>query len=229
MASINESTSYGDKLAKKSWLIKTGKIPGIIERHKVVKLGRMIDIGCGRGSTALFFKDFFNEVYATDMDCYLSEEAKAKLKFLRVDLNFEKFPYLDGYFDLVTALQVIEHLENPFQVMRETHRVLRPGGFFIISIPNPFQITNRLKFLFGGNVGRYTLDNNHLLFLTRDVFKKTYLAKFDLIETIYQKGDIPLWGRLGVIFGKKRIGKHQKILPPSELFSRGAAYVLRKK
>src|SRR3990167_5412573 len=181
MASINDSASYGDKLAKKSWLIKTGKIPGIIEKYKIAKLGRMIDIGCGAGSTALFFKNFFKEVYAADQDCYLSDESNVQLKF------------------------------------------------FIISIPNPFQITSRLKFLFGGNIGRYTPYNNHLLFLTRDVFKKTYLAKFDLVETIYQKGDIPLWGRLGVIFGKKRIGKHQKILPPSELFSRGAAYVLRKK
>src|SRR3989344_5051019 len=205
MASINDSASYGDKLAKKSWLIKTGKIPKIIEKHKIAELGRMIDIGCGVGSTALFFKNFFKEVHAADQDCYLSDEARVQLKFLKMDLNFEKFPYPDGYFDLVTALQVIEHLENPFQIMC------------------------RLKFLFGGNIGRYTPDNNHLLFLTRDVFKKTYLAKFDLVETIYQKGDIPLWGRLGVIFGKKRIGKHQKILPPSELFSRGAAYVLRKK
>ena len=229
MASINDSASYGDKLAKKSWLIKTGKIPKIIEKHKIAELGRMIDIGCGAGSTALFFKNFFKEVYAADQDCYLSDESNVQLKFLKMDLNFEKFSYPDGYFDLVTALQVIEHLENPFQIMYEAHRTLRPGGFFIISIPNPFQITSRLKFLFGGNIGRYTPDNNHLLFLTRDVFKKTYLAKFDLVETIYQKGDIPLWGRLGVIFGKKRIGKHQKILPPSELFSRGAAYVLRKK
>ena len=229
MEKTKEGVSYEDKLAKKSWLIKTGKFPEIIEKNKICKLGRMIDIGCGVGSTAIFFKDFFKEVYAADQNCYLSEEAKKSIQFLKIDLNFEKFPYSDGYFDLVTALQVIEHLENPFHVMNEAHRILRHEGFFIISIPNPFQIASRLKFLFGGNIGRYTLDNNHLLFMTRDVFKKTFLSKFDLVETVYQKGDIPFWGRLGAILGRKRVGKHQKILPPSELFSRGVAYVLKKK
>src|SRR3989344_4848076 len=143
MASINDSASDGDKLAKKYWLIKTGKIPKKTEKKKNAKQGRMIDNGSGVGSTALFFKNFFKEVHAADKDCYLSDEARVQLKFLKMDLNFEKFPYPDGYFDLVTALQVIEHLENPFQIMYEAHRTLRPGGFFIISIPNPFQITSR--------------------------------------------------------------------------------------
>lgn len=229
MPKIEDDIPYGDKLGLKSWFIKNNDIPGLIEKNKIVELGRMIDVGSGRGSTPLFFKNFFREVYAADQDNYLAEEVKKSVEFSKIDLNFEKLPYPDSYFDLVTALQVIEHLENPFHVMNEAHRMLRPGGFFIISIPNPFQITSRLKFFFGGNIDRYTLDNNHLLFMTKNVFKKTYLAKFDLVETIYQKGDIPLWGRLGAIFGKRRVGKHQKILPPSELFSRGTAYILRKK
>ncbi len=80
-----------------------------------------------------------------------------------------------------------------------------------------------------GNIPPYTAYNNHLLFMTRDVFKKTYLENFELVETIYQKGDMPFWGRLGKIFGKKRIGKHKKILPSSEFFGRSVCYVLRKK
>jgi len=223
-----EDTAY-DKLASKSWAVKTGRLEGIIKKYGMPKLGRALDIGCGSGSTGLFLKQFFSEIYGTDISPYLVGGAKELIKFSKVDLNFERLPYPDGNFDVVTAFQVVEHLENPFFIMREAHRVLRPGGFFMLSIPNPFQITYRLKFLLWGNMPPYAKHNNHLLFMTRDVFAKTYLDNFDLVETIYQKGDIPLWGRLRIIFGKKLIGKHKKILPPSEMLGRCICYILKKK
>lgn len=223
-----EDTAY-DKLASNSWAVKTGLIDSVIKKNKMPQIGRALDIGCGSGSTGLFLKQFFNEIYGADISSYLTNNAKELIKFSKIDLNFERLPYPDENFDLVTAFQVIEHLENPFLIMREAHRVLRPEGFLILSIPNPFQITYRLKFLLWGNMPPYTKHNNHLLFMTRDVFAKTYLENFELIDTIYQKGDIPFWGRLGMVFGKKRIGKHKKILPPSELLGRCVCYILKKK
>jgi 2-polyprenyl-6-hydroxyphenyl methylase/3-demethylubiquinone-9 3-methyltransferase len=42
----------------------------------------------------------------------------------------ESLPYEDGTFDLVTALDVVEHLDDDLGGLREMHRILRPAGAF---------------------------------------------------------------------------------------------------
>jgi ubiquinone/menaquinone biosynthesis C-methylase UbiE len=54
----------------------------------------------------------------------------------RVFGNLEHLPFPPQCFDLVTANMVIEHLETPGTVLREVHRVLRPGGLFVFHTPN---------------------------------------------------------------------------------------------
>ena len=45
---------------------------------------------------------------------------------------------------------MIEHLENPWHTIRESHRILRPGGKLIVSIPNILSIIARIHFLIHG-------------------------------------------------------------------------------
>jgi len=59
-------------------------------------------------------------------------------------------PYADASFDLVTATEVIEHLADFRRVVREIHRVLRPGGVCILSTPNILNLNSRLRFLWFG-------------------------------------------------------------------------------
>lgn len=55
---------------------------------------------------------------------------------IKCNLNFEKIPFGDDYFDNVIAGDVIEHLENPSHFLREVNRVLKKGGRFILSTPH---------------------------------------------------------------------------------------------
>jgi SAM-dependent methyltransferase len=52
-------------------------------------------------------------------------------------------------FDAVFAGEVLEHTYFPIEGLKEIHRVLKPGGLFLGSVPNSFRLKNRLKFLIG--------------------------------------------------------------------------------
>ncbi|MEK7072621.1 MAG: class I SAM-dependent methyltransferase [Patescibacteria group bacterium] len=52
------------------------------------------------------------------------------------DLNVMPYPFDDNTFDLVEADHVLEHLDKPFLVMTEIHRILKPGGKLIIKVPH---------------------------------------------------------------------------------------------
>lgn len=66
------------------------------------------------------------------------------------NLNHERLPYADASFDVVTATEVVEHLEHYRETIREFHRILRPGGICILSTPNILNLNSRLRFLWFG-------------------------------------------------------------------------------
>ncbi len=47
-------------------------------------------------------------------------------------------PFEDGSFDFAFCIEVLEHVPNPWGTLGEIHRVLRPGGILILSVPNPY-------------------------------------------------------------------------------------------
>ena len=95
---------------------------------------RILDVGCGTGANLKLLAQF-GEVEGVD----ISPEA---LSFCR-ERGFdnvrqgaaEQLPYEDGVFDLVTALDVVEHLDDDVESLREMRRVLRPGGRALLFVP----------------------------------------------------------------------------------------------
>lgn len=108
---------------------------------------RYLDIGAGRGSLISRVKSKLTKVEASACDY---TDTLMQLPGQKVDianLNHERLPYEDAIFDVVTATEVIEHLEDFRQVVREIHRVLKPGGVCILSTPNILNLNSRLRFL----------------------------------------------------------------------------------
>ncbi len=58
-------------------------------------------------------------------------------------------PFRDHSFDLVHAGEVLEHLFDPLALLRELHRVTRPGGRLIGTVPNVANLADRLRLLMG--------------------------------------------------------------------------------
>ncbi|MEZ5385668.1 MAG: class I SAM-dependent methyltransferase [Prosthecobacter sp.] len=107
---------------------------------------RYLDIGSGRGTLITRVKSKLNvEASACDYTDTLMQVPGQKVDI--ANLNHEPLPYADATFDVVTATEVIEHLEDFRRVVREIHRVLKPGGVCILSTPNILNLNSRLRFL----------------------------------------------------------------------------------
>jgi len=52
------------------------------------------------------------------------------------DLNHVPYPFPDNEFDLIEADHVLEHLDKPFNIMKELHRILKNGGWLIVKVPH---------------------------------------------------------------------------------------------
>ncbi len=49
-------------------------------------------------------------------------------------------PFPDGAYDFVFCIEVLEHVPNPYGTLGEIHRVLKPGGVLVLSVPNPYHL-----------------------------------------------------------------------------------------
>jgi len=111
--------------------------------------GKVLDVGTGAGNLAHGLKEQGYEVSALDIDPSVCKHPDVEVT--RGDI-MEGLPYEDGSFDLVTALEVIEHMEDPFKAVREFHRVLKPGGLLLLTTPNYGNIEKRVYYLYTGSL-----------------------------------------------------------------------------
>ena len=70
-------------------------------------------------------------------------------EFERLDMN-ERMPFSDGTFDATVCIDGIEHLERPYDFVQECHRVIRPGGWLIITTPNISSLRSRWRWMLTG-------------------------------------------------------------------------------
>lgn len=111
---------------------------------------KCLDIGTGSGLLTKHIEDNGYEVTGIECDEKAVEIARAKgLNVLKINAEEDKFPFPVHYFDVITCFEVIEHIKNPSNLLREVYRVLKDDGYFIISTPNVLWWYMRLKFLFG--------------------------------------------------------------------------------
>lgn len=130
-------------------------MPGIHEKFHLYLKGilsgynhpKILEIGSGHGAfTRLLWNDGY-EVVASDLQPeYFYFD---KLQCHKVDVT-QNMPFESASFDMIIAVEVMEHIHDHEVFFREADRVLRKGGRLLFSTPNILSLKSRLMFLFSG-------------------------------------------------------------------------------
>ena len=96
--------------------------------------GRLLDIGCGTGGNLDHLKRY-GQMHGVDLSPIALSLSRQRGHERVMFATANELPFADESFDLVTALDVIEHLDDDTGGLKEIHRVLRPGASAIIFVP----------------------------------------------------------------------------------------------
>jgi 2-polyprenyl-3-methyl-5-hydroxy-6-metoxy-1,4-benzoquinol methylase len=120
---------------------------------------RVLDLGAGAGAWAARLQSCGYSVTAVDRD--RTAWALASLPLVELDLSECFATRLNGHFDIVTALEVIEHLENPSQFLRECGQLVGRDGLILLTTPNIENVAGRLRFLLTGQIRGFDRDPSY--------------------------------------------------------------------
>lgn len=99
------------------------------------KAGRILDVGCGKGLLLNGLREKGWDVVGTE----LSDVASLRAREAGIQVHnraVEEISFEPGSFDVITLYHCLEHLANPKETLVHLHRLLRPGGFLVIEVPN---------------------------------------------------------------------------------------------
>lgn len=164
-------------------------------RHVSSKNGKSValDIGCGVGEFMLILRDIGFEVEGIDaneeqMQIVHSNGLRGKVGNLENGL-----PYPNEAFSLVTCLELIEHIALAEDLLDEIQRVLRLGGYLLLSTPNFAFFNNRFHYLFGAPPCN---EGMHLRFFVKSRLESMLeQAGFDIVSR-NSYGPVPLLSTL---------------------------------
>lgn len=181
----NEETYYSKAQSKRG--IKKDGDP----RHKTVefinenlkKQASVLEIGCGVSDIFYFLSPDIN-YFGVDPSQFSIKELENLNLNLRLSVGYaENIPFENNKFDAVFSFQVLEHLFDPRQSLLEMIRVVRSGGYIIVSAPNlecPWSMPNAVR--------HYSKIRTFVLMIERfvDLFLRNFgILKFRMIKQNY--------------------------------------------
>lgn len=110
----------------------------MIRTYVKLEGARVLDIGCGLGAYVRAFSRYTDRAYGIDIDAARVETGVTEGLHGLVAGVGESLPFSDGSFDGILLNEVLEHVRNDRETVREALRVLRPGGRIVIFVPNRF-------------------------------------------------------------------------------------------
>lgn len=170
---------------------------------------RVLELGCGSGAFGQALKARgVEEVVGIELQAEPAAEAARKLDRVivaNVDLAFPELPL--EYFDCIVCNDVLEHLVDPWSVLRKLAASLKPRGVVVASIPN-VRHHKLVRRLFWSGQWRYEdagiLDRTHLRFFTRETAMELLVTAGLEVEHVVglNRSSLPGWMRLLNVGGR---------------------------
>ena len=143
--------SYSEQINRENFL-------SLLERDASAKL---LDLGCDNGEFTIEASKIIgtNRIYGTDLIKERLKKTKEKgIYIIKADLN-KKLPFNSDTFDVIISNQVIEHLINIDLFIEEIYRIIKPGGYAIISTENLASWHNIFALLLGQQAFSQTISS----------------------------------------------------------------------
>lgn len=136
----------------------------------------LLDIGCGWDARLLHSVEAYID-HGCGIDFKAPQIWTAKIQTIEMTLD-KVLPFEKEIYDVVTMLAVIEHLEHHVKIVKEVHRVLKPGGALIVTVPS-YRAKPVLEFL------AYRM---RIISADEIMDHKRYFEKTDLLELFKKTG-----------------------------------------
>ncbi|MGB9198683.1 MAG: class I SAM-dependent methyltransferase [Terriglobales bacterium] len=94
----------------------------------------ILDVGCGTGLNCAAFSKL-GKTYGVDSSLRALEFARSRQTENLVLSKAEDLQFPAESFDVVTALDVLEHTDNDLATLQEMYRVTKPGGYLVVTVP----------------------------------------------------------------------------------------------
>ena len=144
--------------------------------------GKVLDMGCAFGFLLKRLQNDFVELHGIDISEYAIGKAKKEVpsaKLQKVNIDDNDLPYPDGYFDLITALDMLEHTKSIEKNLNKIASKIKKGGYLIITVP--------ISDSWAGKIFRFfDKDASHVSVLSRaEIFKMIENSGFKILEKNY--------------------------------------------
>ncbi len=174
---------------------------------------RVLDIGIFEGTDLINIKnaspgkqlelhgiDWYWEYAFTPPKSYVKDPA---ITTTQINVENTKLPYPDGFFDCVLSNQTLEHMKEIFFVFSEISRVLKPGGIFIIGVPNLASWYNRWELLCGRQPSAIVVWGGHTRGFTYHGLKRALeMGNYFKLSAFKGMDFVPLPRKLNMLFSR---------------------------
>ena len=144
-------------------LAQAGLHESLIEKVLQIPVNRetsVLDLGCGSGAwLARLARHGFTDLRGVDNGSMVPMAAGSGYTCSQADLDHPDLGLGDAKFGLITAIEVIEHVENPGHLLGHVRRHLAADGYFLLTTPNVHSVRARVRFAITGKLAGFDRTN----------------------------------------------------------------------
>lgn len=160
------------------WMGRKKIVTNLLKKYLPGKKNVILDAGCGTGAEIIYLRNF-GKVYGVDLSPIATKFCQKRgIENVKIG-DVSKLPYKNNSFDLVCLMDVLEHTSKNETVLNEIHRVLKPKGLLLMTLPAlPFIYSKHDRIQ--GHFKRYTKRDIKKL-LIKAGFKTIRISFFNIL------------------------------------------------